>query len=192
MPEISLKYPYAQPVPLASGSRPPAVQPQNQADSTRQGSTLRCGELLGVADRAGCADSVRAAVKAKLGEPVKRPWQAARHAFTLAMILRDEQDWDGSFQALVGRVSDPERLREAARWLSDPAPKRASELYALAIEALIAKKNKRGYRDAVKVLVEAKPSYDAVGRDEFASFVARLRDQHKQKRNFLAALDASL
>ena len=150
------------------------------------------GELLGVADRAGCVDSVRAAVKAKLGEPVKRPWQAARHAFTLAMILRDEQDWEGSFQALVGRVSDPERLREAARWLSDPAPQRASELYALAIEALIAKKNKRGYRDAVKVIVEAKPSYDAVGRDEFASFVARLRDQHKQKRNFLAALDASL
>jgi hypothetical protein len=53
-------------------------------------------------------------------------------------------------------------------------------------------KNKRGYRDGVKVLIEAKPCFDAVSSDVFASFVARLKDKHKQKRNLLAALDASL
>jgi hypothetical protein len=44
----------------------------------------------------------------------------------------------------------------------------------------------------VKLLVEAKPNFDAVSCDEFASYVARLRDQHKRKRNLIAALDASL
>jgi len=149
-------------------------------------------QLLELAERANCADQVRAETKVMLSEPVRNLWQAARHAFTLARILRDEQDWEASYQAIADHVADPDRLLEAARWLREPAPKRGSELYTRAIEALIGKKNKRGYRDAVNALLEARPCFDAIDSDEFTRFVAALRTKHKQKRNLMAALDASL
>ena len=149
-------------------------------------------QLIELAERANCADEVRAEAKAMLSEPVRNLWQAARHAFTLARILRDEQDWEASYQAIVGHVVDPDQLLEAARWLSEPVPNRAGELYARAIEALIGKKDKRGYQTAVNVLLEARPCFDAVDSDEFTRFVAALRTKHKQKRNLMAALDASL
>lgn len=147
-------------------------------------------DLLELAERAGCADAVRLETKAKLSEPQKRPWLQAPCAFTLAEILRDEHDWEGSYQALLGHVNDTERLQEAARWLSEPAPNRARELYVLAIEASIAKKNKRGYQAAVSILIEAKPCFDATRSGEFSAFVAQLRTTHRQKRNLMTALDA--
>jgi len=149
-------------------------------------------QLIELAEHANCADQVRAETKAMLSEPVRNLWQAARHAFTLARILRDEQDWEASYQAIASHINDPERLLEAARSLREPAPNRASELYVRAIEALIGKKNKRGYRDAVNALLEARPCFDAIDSDEFTRFVAALRTKHKQKRNLMAALDASL
>ena len=138
------------------------------------------------------AEEIRDETKAWLRTGATRPWQDAQYAYTLAQILRNEEDWEGAYEALMGRVRDPEQLREAALWLGEPAPGRACELYALAMEALIAKKNKRGYRAAVEVLLEAKPYFDLTGPDEFAHFVARLRATHKQKRNLMAALDAAL
>lgn len=148
--------------------------------------------LVELAARAGRAEEIRDETKAWLRTGATRPWQDAQYAYTLAQILRNEEDWEGAYEALMGRVRDPEQLREAALWLGEPAPGRACELYALAMEALIAKKNKRGYRAAVEVLLEAKPYFDLTGPDEFAHFVARLRATHKQKRNLMAALDAAL
>jgi lipopolysaccharide biosynthesis regulator YciM len=149
-------------------------------------------QLLELAERANCADQVRAETKVMLSEPVRNLWQAARHAFTLARIHWDEQDWEASYQAIADHVADPDLLLEAARWLREPAPKRGSELYTRAIKALIGKKNKRGYRDAVNALLEARPCFDAIDPDEFTRFVAALRTTHKQKRNLMATLDASL
>jgi len=146
--------------------------------------------LLELAERAGCVDEIRTATKAMLSEPARNPWQAARHGFTLAQILRDERDWEGSYEAMAQSVSDAEPLLDAARWLRDPAPNRARELYALAIEDLISKKNKRGYKAAAKAVVEAKPCFAAVSTDSFDSYVAELKARHRQKRNFMAALDA--
>ena len=148
--------------------------------------------LIELSARAGRAEEMRNETKAWLRTGATRPWQDAQNAYTLAQILRDEEDWEGSYEALIGRVGDPEHLREAALWLGEPAPGRACELYAHAMEALIAKKNKRGYRAAVKFLLEAKRYFDATGPDEFAHFVARLRTTHRQKRNLIAALDAAL
>lgn len=121
-----------------------------------------------------------------------RGWQGEQSAFTLAQIFRDEQDWEGSYEAISARVTDSSRLLDAARWLAEPAPPRASELYAQVIETMIDKKNKRGYQLAVEVLVEAKPVFDAAGADAFENLVARLRETHKRKISFIARLDKSL
>jgi len=51
-----------------------------------------------------------------------RGWQGEQTAFTLAKIFRDEQDWEGSYEAISARVTDSSRLLDAARWLAEPAP----------------------------------------------------------------------
>ncbi|MFP6827590.1 MAG: hypothetical protein VCC36_00810 [Gammaproteobacteria bacterium] len=51
-----------------------------------------------------------------------RGWQGEQSAFTLAQIFRDEQDWEGSYEAISARVTDSSRLLDAARWLAEPAP----------------------------------------------------------------------
>lgn len=121
-----------------------------------------------------------------------RGWQGEQSAFTLAQILRDEEDWEGSYEVVAARVTDSSRLLDAARWLAEPAPPHANELYAQVIETMVDKKNKRGYQLAVEVLVEAKSVFDAAGADAFENLVARLRETHKRKISFIARLDKSL
>ncbi len=143
-----------------------------------------------LATRAGRVDEIREETKTWLrttGDPPS--WKAPDRAYTLAQILRDEEDWEGSCEAMIGHVDNPNRLLEAARWLAKPAPASASELFKRAIEALIDMKKNRAYRDAVRSLKEAKPTFDAVSPDELAGFVAQLRETHKRKRNLMALLD---
>jgi hypothetical protein len=72
---------------------------------------------------------------------------------------------------------------DAARWLAEPAPPHANELYAQVIETMVDKKNKRGYQLAVEVLVEAKSVFDAAGADAL---------ENRGARRFIARLDKSL
>jgi hypothetical protein len=148
--------------------------------------------LMGLARQANREKEIRAATKQQLRETGAPFWEVARRSFTLGQILRDEGDWQGSYEALMGRVQDPDRLCEAARWLRDPSPRLACKLYALAIDILIERKNKRGYASAATLLVEAKPSFDTIGPDEFDKHLALLRSAHKQKRSFMAVLDDAL
>jgi uncharacterized Zn finger protein len=151
----------------------------------------RYNRLIELAAYAGHAEETRHNAHRMLREEVAASWQNAQRAYTLAQILRDEQDWEGVYSALVGRVDDPDRLCTAARWLTKYSPERASKLYALAIQALVAGKKKTSYQKAVKTLAEARPCFESVGPQAFSGFVRQLRETHRLKRSFLAMLDSA-
>jgi uncharacterized Zn finger protein len=150
----------------------------------------RLSEFAAHTDR---ADEVQEETKGWLKDlAVTRGWRAEQSAFTLAQILRDEQDWEGSYEVVAARVTDPSCLLDAARWLAEPAPCRSSEIFGQVIETMIDKKTKRGYQLAVEVVAEVKPVFDAAGADAFEQFVERLRETHKKKSSFIAKLNNSL
>jgi hypothetical protein len=147
---------------------------------------LRLVELAGLA---GSETRIKRDTAAWLRAGHKTGWLDNQYAYTLAQILCEQQDWEGAYEALAGRVQEPAYLIDGARWLAIAAPALACKLYAVAIEAAIQKKTKRGYQTGVDILAEAEPVFDAVDSDAFGNFVEDLRQRHRQKRNFVAALE---
>lgn len=149
--------------------------------------------LVEFATHSGCEASVKEAAMALLQTGVPDQWwRDEQYAYTLAQVLRDEQDWHGLQNVAVRRIRDADRLLDAARWLAKPAPGEASPVYAQAIARLIDKKKKRSYQAAVKVLLEAKPMFDAISADAFHEHVAQLKEDHRRKRSFIAVLDSAI
>ncbi len=149
--------------------------------------------LMDCAARAGCSDDVRADVEDLLSSTAKRPWMDERYAFTLAQIYQQEQDWLRVHAAVHGRVDDADRLQKAARWLAEPAPELACDIFRDLVAALIKKgSNKHRYKGAVDALLEARPVFKSVDPAKFNAFVAELRATHRMKRNLMSALDKAL
>jgi uncharacterized Zn finger protein len=156
----------------------------NYADYTR---------LIDFATHAGRAEVVRGEAKAALqAGSTTSSWIDELSAYTLAQILRDERKWNDIYEVAIGRVREADRLVDVARWLSEPAPAHACELYERAVEAHIEKKNKRGYKAAIEVLLEAKPVFESVDAQSLPKYLATLRQNHKQKRSFISTLDGAV
>lgn len=149
--------------------------------------------LMHCATRAGCSEDVRADVEALLSGGAKRPWMDERYAFTLAQIYQQEQDWPRVHAAVHGRVEDADGLQEVARWLAEPAPELACDIFRDLVAARISKgSNKHRYKGAVDALLEARPAFESVDPAGFNAYVAELRATHRLKRNLMSALDKAL
>jgi uncharacterized Zn finger protein len=145
-------------------------------------------ELLDLAKQAGVADRARSDIQAWLRARHRSTWIDQERAYTLAQILRDEQNWEGVYEALAHRAYDPSYLLDGARWIASSLPGQSCDLYARAIDATIQRKAKRSYETAVAILAESESIFDVVDPNAFSTYVESLRLRHRQKRNFIAAL----
>ena len=80
---------------------------------------------------------------------------------------------------------------QLARARESEHPEDAIPIYEREVEALIAKKNDAGYRDAVKLMVHVESLQVRVERpDAFATFVEHVRATHGRKTNLMRRVDA--
>jgi uncharacterized Zn finger protein len=149
--------------------------------------------LMHFAEQAGCANAVRDSVVEYLQSANQTgAWPDELHAFTLAQIMRESDEYQAMADAAVARIRSPKRLLQVAQWLAGPAPAGAATVYEKAVGELIAKKTNRFYRSAVQTLLESKPVFDACGAGAFDDCLARIRAVHYRKRNLMAELDEQL
>lgn len=150
-------------------------------------------QLMEYAEQAGNEKIVRGSVKTFLcSEEQPHSWVVEYRSFTLAQILRDEQEWSALTETALGKIRDPDRLLKVARWMAKSAVLETRPVYEKAIDALIARKTNHSYRAATEVLLEARPAFDAAGVSAFDDFIAQLKETHFRKRNFIAELDARI
>jgi uncharacterized Zn finger protein len=148
-------------------------------------------QLMEFATQAGQAAAVRETSLACLqkGE-LEGLWSDEHPAHTLAQIFRDERNWPALRETAVNRIKNPKRLLDAARWLADTAPEEAVHVYERSVNAFIGGKKKRSYQTAARVVIESRPSFEAVGATAFDDCVVRIRSEHCRKLSFIAVLDA--
>ena len=150
-------------------------------------------ELMELAEQAGRVADVRESVFVFLcSEDQALSWSDERRACTLARIHKDDQDWAALKQTALARISNSDRLLEAARWIAALSLVDAGSVYEKAIDALVVRKTNRSYRAAVRALLEARPVFDAAGALVFDECVSRLRETHFRKRNFMATLNEEI
>ena len=149
-------------------------------------------ELVELAEQAGSARTVRDSVIEFLrADHQPSSWRDEHHAFTLAQIYRDEQDWTAIKGTALGRIKDPDRLLQVARWLAKFELSAAQPVFEKAIDSLILRKTNFSYQVAVQTLLEARPAFEATSKTAFEDYLARVMDTHQRKRNFTALLDAA-
>ncbi len=149
-------------------------------------------ELMELAEKAGNARNFRDSVIEFLQSDLQPgSWRDEHHAFTLAQIYRDEQDWIAIKGTALGRIKDPDRLLQVARWLAKFQLSAAQPIFEKAIDSFISRKTNFSYQVAVQTLLEARPAFDATSTTAFEDYLARVMDSHHRKRNFTALLDAA-
>lgn len=120
-------------------------------------------------------------------EPPRYRWQPAADASLLVEVLLWEGDPDAAWaEAQRGGCSGP-TVKRLARACRELRPREVIPLYHREIEAEIGRKNNSAYAEAVELLGEVEPLFEA---DGFADHVADLRRAHRAKRNLLALLTA--
>ncbi|MFK8015402.1 MAG: SWIM zinc finger domain-containing protein [Gammaproteobacteria bacterium] len=115
----------------------------------------------------------------------------SQSAELLAELAFESGDADGAFALVVEHVSDAKRLLEMARWFETDEPVRATQLIDCAVEATIAQKKNWAYKETVSIIWSQRATFDRLGPQVFASFVADLKVRHKAKRNLVALLEAA-
>ena len=150
-------------------------------------------ELMELAEQAGRTADVRESVFGFLrSEDQALSWSDERRACTLARVHMDDQDWAAIKETALARISNSDRLLQAARWIVKFSLADAGPVYEKAIDALVARKTNNSYRAAVRALLEARPVFCAASAFAFDECVSRLRETHFRKRNFMAALDEEI
>ncbi|MFQ5983495.1 MAG: tetratricopeptide repeat protein, partial [Woeseiaceae bacterium] len=150
-------------------------------------------ELIKLAERAGRSADVRKSVLRFLcSQDQALSWSDERRAWTLVRILKDNQDWDALKETALARISEADRLLQAARWIAEFSLADAGPVYEKTVDAMVAKKTNRSYRAAVRALLEARSVFDAAGATAFDECLSRLRETHYRKRNFMAALEEGI
>lgn len=119
-------------------------------------------------------------------DPIHREHRASR----LVEILTYEGELDRAWQ--VAQFSGAERRVMAdlatARELEHPAD--AIPSYQLAVAEWISRKNRNGYKRAVRVMAKIADLYArADDPDGFTAYVAEVRAEHRQKSSLMALLD---
>ncbi|NMH97821.1 SWIM zinc finger family protein [Pseudonocardia acidicola] len=136
-------------------------------------------------ERDGALARLRAEVDRR--EPPRYRWQPAADASLLVEVLLWEGDPDAAWaEAQQGGCSGPTVMR-LARACRELRPQEVIPLYEREIEAAIGRKNNSAYAEAVELLIEVEPLFEA---DGFADHLAELRHTHRAKRNLMALLAA--
>ncbi len=97
----------------------------------------------------------------------------------LAELAFEAGDADHAFALIVQHVTDAARLLEMAQWFEVDEPVRATQLIDCAVEATIAQKKNWAYKEVVSIIWSHRQTFDRLGSQVFASFVADLKVRHK-------------
>lgn len=177
---------------VASGDWKAAIEAQ-EAAFQRNASYNDYRELMSLAEQAGRAADIRRSVFRFLRSKERALlWSDERRAWTLARILKEDQEWDALAETALTRINDSDRLMKVARWIAKSKLVDAGPVFERAIDALVQRKTNRSYRAAVRALREARPAFDAACPSAFDECVSRLRRTHFRKRNFMGALDEEI
>jgi tetratricopeptide (TPR) repeat protein len=176
----------------AAGDREAAIMAQEVA-FRRNAAYDDYRELMKLAEQAGRTVETRQSVFTFLHSKEQALlWSDERRAWTLARILKDDKEWGAIGETALARLNDPDRLLKVARWIAKARQADAGPVFEKTTDALVRKKTNRNYRAAVRVLRQARPTFDAASPSAFDECVSRLREAHVRKRNFMAALDAGI
>lgn len=108
-------------------------------------------------------------------------------ADTLAAVLLDEGEVDEAWQVTQTRnCGEQVRLAVTAR-RAETHPADAIAAYRPLAEAAVAQTNNHGYERAAQLLLTMRPLFARTG-ENFAGYVAALKETNRRKRNFLAEL----
>ncbi|MEU7811610.1 SWIM zinc finger family protein [Pseudonocardia sp. NPDC049154] len=138
---------------------------------------------------AGRRDEAFARLRAEVDrrEPPRYRWQPPADASLLVEVLLWESDPDAAWaEAQRGGCSGP-TVMLLARACQELRPLEVIPLYQREIEAAIGRKNNSAYAEAIELLGEVEPLFEA---DGFADHLAELRRTHRAKRNLMALLAA--
>jgi tetratricopeptide (TPR) repeat protein len=118
------------------------------------------------------------------------PGQAQPLSSTLVEILLYEGQADEAWEVASTHPCDQHLWLTLARARERTHPQDAIGVYARAAADLIGRTKSQLYPRAVDLMVRIERLYDALGRPEdFATYVARVRAEHRRKRSFMALLD---
>lgn len=101
----------------------------------------------------------------------------------------DELAWNAASQLPPAELDLQLRLR-LAKQRATTHPADALAVYIAAVDEILVPTDRRAYRDAVRVLKEARSAAQAAGQDaEFAAEIERLRETHRCRPTFIATLE---
>jgi len=110
---------------------------------------------------------------------------------TIVEVLLYEGRVDDAWRTATERDCDQRLWMQLARAREPGRPEDAIPAYEREVQALIAKKNDGGYRDAVKLMAHVESLHARLGQpDAFARFVERVRAAHGRKTNLMRRVDA--
>ncbi len=115
-------------------------------------------------------------------------WPVGRSRIVEALLWEGDADraWH---EAVAGGCSTRLWMQLAAVRAVDH-PGDALPVYVRQVERLIDQKNRRGYEEAVELMLVVRELTARLGRDdEFSEYLATLRSEHKRKRSLMTLLD---
>jgi hypothetical protein len=145
-------------------------------------------------DRAGDPTRVSAEAITHLGGRVGRPVGTAGHGYPadpLIEILDHEGRHEEAWTLYLEHGCDDDLALRLAKRREADHPLDAITVYTRDVERHIARKNRTGYRAAVRQLSRIRELAEQAGSPETAAaIVDRVRVEHRQKRNLMSLLDA--
>lgn len=139
--------------------------------------------------RARALSVLRRSIAAETGGKSGRanPWWGHSARATLVQVFLWEKDVEAAWQEGHGHALGRDLALELAAAREKTHPADAIPLYLREAEALIAQTGNRSYEEAVRRLKQIRALHLRLNlTDEWAATLARLRTQHKAKRNFIA------
>lgn len=115
-------------------------------------------------------------------------WSRADHSSLVEIYLWEKKNDAAWKEAQAGGCTNDLWLQLAARREADH-PADAAGVYRKQVEATLRFTNNDAYAEALRLLRKVRHIEKRLGRkDEFASFLGSVKEQHRRKRNFMALL----
>lgn len=130
------------------------------------------------------------AVRAAAHQRMRAAARAAQHyaAETLARVLLAEGETDEAWRVVHEHRCDENTVLAVTAERARSHPADAIAVYRPLVDRHVGRTNNHGYQQAAEYLAMLQPLFAHTG-DDFADYLAGLRDRHRRKRNFLAELD---
>jgi hypothetical protein len=115
---------------------------------------------------------------------------AKRNAHEHVRALLSDDDVDAAWAAAQADGADPTTYRDLAQRRAESYPDDAASLFRAFAEEALVDANRQAYREAVTWLRRLRKVEHAAGKDEeFASYIAALRREHRRRPSFQDELD---